>query len=93
MLLMMRLMCLQTPRGVRMMATGTVTTLAEVARFEEVIKKSRFIGLAARVTSAEEAVRAPIIIVRLTHCIVHCKMVRIHHARPNRTLSSSPIPT
>ena len=56
MLLMMRLMCV--PPRVRMMATGTVTTLSEVARFEEVIKKSRFIGLAARVTSAEEAVCA-----------------------------------
>ena len=38
-----------------MLATGTITTLEGTARYEEVIKKSRFVGLAAHVSSPEEA--------------------------------------
>ena len=36
-------------------AAGSITTLKETVRFEEVIKKSRFVGLAAPVTCVEEA--------------------------------------
>ena len=47
----------QSACNIRMlsMQAGTITTLEGTSRFEEVIKKSRFIGLAAPVTSAAEA--------------------------------------
>ena len=44
-----------TSMPARMMTTSTVTTISGLTRFEEVIKKSRFVGLAAPVSTPEYA--------------------------------------